>query len=271
MHRLQRIFFPLVAAPLAALALLQAAPARTHEFWIEPERFRPAPGATVPVRLFVGQFFKGNSMPWLDESFPGFSFADARGTEKFRTVLGDDPAATLAVRAAGRLWIVLRSGSFELTYDKPGEFDTFLATEGIDHLVPREQRGKPPVKETYVRYAKALLLAGKAEPGSTPDRAFGLPLELIAESDPYAAKSGEFMVRLLFRGAALPGALVAAYSKAVPGQRAAEARTDASGRARLALNRNGVWLLNAVHLVPAPRRSPAQWETLWASLTFEIP
>jgi hypothetical protein len=271
MHRLQRTFFLLIAAPLAVLTLLQAAPARAHEFWIEPESFRPAPGARVPVRLFVGQFFKGNSMPWLDESFPGFSFADARGTEKFRSVLGDDPAATLAVRAAGRIWIVLRSGNFDLTYDKPGEFDTFLAMEGIDHLLPREQRGKLPVKETYVRYAKALLLAGKAEPGAPPDRAFGLPLELVAESDPYAAKPGEFSVRLLFRGAALPGALVTAFSKAVPGQRATEARTDASGRARLALGRNGVWLLNAVHLTPAPKQGRAQWETLWASLTFEIP
>lgn len=271
MHNLRRMSFALMAALLAALSSLPAAPARAHEFWIEPESFRPAPGARVPVRLFVGQYFKGNSMPWLTESFERFTFAHAKGTENFRSVLGDDPAGTLTVRAAGRLWIVLRSGHFDLAYDKPGEFDAFLAKEGIGHLVPREQRGKLPVRETYVRYAKSLLLAGKPAPGSAPDRAFGLPLELVAETDPYTGRRQEFTVRLLHRGAALPGALVAAYNKAVPGQRATEARTDASGRARLALGRNGVWLLNAVHLVPAPRQSRAQWETLWASLTFEIP
>lgn len=271
MHSLRRMSFAFMVTLLAMLSSLPAAPARAHEFWIEPESFRPSPGAKVPVRLFVGQYFKGNSMPWLTESFERFTFADAKGTENFRSVLGDDPAGTLTVRAAGRLWIVLRSGYFDLTYDKPGEFDAFLAKEGIGHLVPREQRGKLPIKETYVRYAKSLLLAGKAAPGSPPDRAFGLPLELVAETDPYAGRRPEFTVRLLHRGAALPGALIAAYSKAVPGQRAAEARTDASGRARLALGRNGVWLLNAVHLVPAPKRSQAQWETLWASLTFEIP
>ena len=271
MHRLRRMLLTLLAAPLAVLALLQAAPAHAHEFWVEPDSFRPVPGAKVPVRLFVGQYFKGNSMPWLTENFERFTFADAKGTEKFRSVLGDDPAGTLTVRAAGRLWIVLRSGYFDLTYDRPGEFDAFLAKEGIGHLVPREQRSRFPVRETYVRYAKSLLLAGKAVPGSAPDRAFGLPLELVAETDPYKGRSREFAVRLLYRGAALPGALVAAYSKAVPGQRATEARTDASGRARLALNRHGVWLVNAVHLLPAPKKSRAQWETLWASLTFEMP
>jgi uncharacterized GH25 family protein len=257
-------------APLAVLCLLQATPTRAHEFWIEPESFRAAPGAKVPVRLYVGQFFKGNSLPFLTDTFERFYYADSRGTENIRGVLGDDPAATLTVRAPGRIWIVLRSTYYDLTYDKPGEFDAFLAKEGIDHLLPREQRGKLPVRETYSRCAKSLLVAGPAPSGSAPDRAFGMPLELVAESDPYAGKSPEFRVRLLHRGAALPGALVIAFNKAVPDRRL-EARTDASGRARLALDREGVWLLNAVHLLPAPKKSGATWETLWASLTFEIP
>jgi uncharacterized GH25 family protein len=262
--RLARLVLPL------ALILLSKAPASdAHEFWIEPGQFRAAPGAKVPLRLYVGQYFKGNSLPFLTDSFERFYYTDTRGTENVRGVLGDDPAATLTVRAPGRIWIVLRTIHYELTYDKPGEFDDFLAKEGIGHLVPRAQRGKLPVKETYSRCAKSLLVAGSVRPGSVPDRAFGLPLELVAESDPYAGKSPEFRVRLLHRGAPLPGALVTAFHKAVPDRRL-EARTDASGRARLALDREGVWLLNAVHLLPAPRKSGAQWETIWASLTFEI-
>jgi hypothetical protein len=255
---------------LALLCLLSARPAIAHEFWIEPQQFRAAPGAKVPLRLYVGQYFKGNSLPFLTDSFERFYYSDSRGTENIRGVLGDDPAATLTVRAPGRIWIVLRSIYYDLTYDKPGEFEAFLAKEGIDHLLPGTQRGKLPINETYSRCAKSLLVAGSAPPGSVPDRAFGLPLELVAESDPYAGRSTEFKVRLLYRGAALPGALVAAFHKAMPDRRL-EARTDASGRARLALDREGIWLLNAVHLLPAPKKSGAQWETLWTSLTFEIP
>jgi hypothetical protein len=257
-------------APLAVLLLLQAPFAVSHEFWIEPERFRPALGAKVPIRLFVGQYFKGNSLPFLTDNFERFYYADARGTNNLRGVLGDDPAAALIVRVPGRLWIVLRSTYFDLVYDKPGEFEAFLAKEGIDHLIPRGQRHQLPVKETYSRSAKSLLVAGKPPSRSAPDRAFGLPLELIAESDPHAGKSPEFRVRLLYRGAALPGALVTAFNKAMPDKRL-EARTDASGRARVALDREGIWLLNAVHLFPAPKKSGALWETMWASLTFEIP
>jgi len=255
---------------LAVLCWLAARPAIGHEFWIEPQQFRAAPGAKVPLRLYVGQYFKGNSLPFLTDSFERFYYADARGTENIRGVLGDDPAATLTVRAPGRIWIVLRSTYYDLAYDKAGEFDAFLAKEGIDHLIPRGQRHQLPVKETYSRCAKSLLVVGSAASGSAPDRAFGLPLELVAESDPYAGKSPEFRVRLLYRGAALPGALVIAFHKGVPDKRL-EARTDASGRARLALDREGVWLLNAVHLFPAPKKSGALWETMWASLTFEIP
>jgi uncharacterized GH25 family protein len=255
---------------LAVLCSLAARPTTGHEFWIEPRQFRPAPGAKVPITLYVGQYFMGNSYPFLSDSFERFYYVDARGTENIRSVLGDDPAATLTIRAPGRIWIVLRSAYFDLSYDKPGEFDAFLAREGIDHLVPRERRGPLPVKETYSRSAKSLLVAGDPPSGSAPDRAFGLPLELVAESDPYAGRPAEFRVRLLFRGSALPGALVTAFHKAVPDRRL-EARTDASGRARLALDRDGVWLLNAVHLLPAQKKGGALWETLWASLTFELP
>src|SRR5688572_7118225 len=136
--RLPRLLLPLAL-------ILAPPPATAHEFWIEPQQFRPAPGAKVPVRLLVGQHFKGNSIPWLGENYSSFYMADARGTESIRGVLGDDPAVTLAARAPGRLWVVLRSVSYEVAYEKPGEFEAFLAKEGVDHLVPRGQRHPLPV------------------------------------------------------------------------------------------------------------------------------
>ena len=34
---------------------------------------------------------------------------------------------------------------------------------------------------------------------------------------------------------------------------------------------DGVWLVKAVHMVPLPKGQDADWESFWASLTFELP
>ncbi len=49
------------------------------------------------------------------------------------------------------------------------------------------------------------------------------------------------------------------------------ARTDVHGRVRLPLGGAGVWMVKAVHMIPAPPGSGADWESFWASLTFALP
>jgi uncharacterized GH25 family protein len=48
------------------------------------------------------------------------------------------------------------------------------------------------------------------------------------------------------------------------------ARTDNDGRVRFQLRRGGMWLVKAVHMVPAPAGANAEWASFWASLTFEM-
>jgi uncharacterized GH25 family protein len=55
------------------------------------------------------------------------------------------------------------------------------------------------------------------------------------------------------------------------GETLASIRTDAAGRVRVPLSRSGVWLVKAVHMIPAPAGADADWESIWASLTFELP
>jgi len=39
---------------------------------------------------------------------------------------------------------------------------------------------------------------------------------------------------------------------------------------RFKLRPGGMWLIKAVHMVPAPADSHADWASYWASLTFEM-
>jgi len=75
-------------------------------------------------------------------------------------------------------------------------------------------------------------------------------------------------LRLLYEEAPLPGALVVAMNKTNPENRQL-LRSDKLGRVAFPLSGTGLWLIKAVHMIPS-RSADADWESLWASLTFEL-
>jgi len=137
----------------------------------------------------------------------------------------------------------------------------------------------------------------------------GLPLELLPLRDPAGlspgADGGDLTVRLLWQGQPLEGVLVKATRLADPAPAGGEppaalpfgaaaatglrVRTDARGDAVLHLPRGGAWFVGAEHMQVAeggvacdglsaadPARGrealpPADYESFWASLTFEVP
>jgi uncharacterized GH25 family protein len=124
-------------------------------------------------------------------------------------------------------------------------------------------------RELFSRAAKSLVLSGPAS-RSQADRALGFRLELIADENPYTLDvHQELPVRLLYEGRPLAGALVVAVNKKDPSAKLS-VRSDAQGRVRFRLPRAGMWLIKAVHMTPAPAGSNADWESVWASLTFEL-
>lgn len=257
---------------LGFLGLFIGGPVLAHDFWIEPSTFRPAPGGRVAVRLRVGQNLLGDPVPrdpQRIERFAAISNPGGPGEAGIPGVPGSDPAGWLSPSSAGLLWIVYDSGHDSVQLDS-AKFDSYLGEEGLERIRKLRPANTGPVKEIYSRCAKSLLSVG-AGPGTGFDRVLGLELELVAEKNPYALKPGEDLpLRLLYKGKPLDGALLVAVPKGAPDARAS-ARSDRRGKAALRLDRPGLWLVKAVHMVPAPAGSGAEWESLWASLTFELP
>ena len=105
---------------------------------------------------------------------------------------------------------------------------------------------------------------------SKSDRLLGFTLELVAVRNPYVIRTGQDLpVRLTYENRPLTGALVVAMNRLNPSEKLA-ARTDNDGRVRFRLRPGGMWLVKAVHMVPAPAGSNAEWASFWASLTFEL-
>ena len=253
------------------LASLAAAAVSAHDFWIEPSAFRVENGAQVDVALRVGEGYRGDPVARNPEKIRRFVLVGPAGEQPLPGDTGQDPAAKAVIAGPGLFVIGYHSHPSSITLEAP-KFEAYLREEGLERVIAlRAARGQSalPGREIYSRCAKALVASGSTdkEPG---DRRLGLPLELVPEANPYRGGGGPTAVRLLFRDQPLEGALVVALPKDAP-EKKLEARSDASGRVVLELGAGRTWLVKAVHMVEAPAGSGADWESLWASLTFEIP
>ena len=259
-------------AAVAAIATILTTAAIAHDFWIEPSTFRPQPGAKVPLSLRVGNDFNGEPVIFHPEYFNRYVVDGPDGERKVDGVLGDDPAGRIAPAKPGLYTVLYDSRKFDVTFDDFAKFEAYLREEGLERqLVIAKARGAGKVTEQYSRCAKALIAVGPAADANASDRYFKCALELVAENNPYALKGGgELRFRLRFRDQPVEGVLVVAFSKAEPGSKLS-ARTDREGRVTFNIPKSGVWLVKAVHMVVMPRLTRGDWESFWASLTFEVP
>jgi len=264
-------------AGVAAIVLATAAiggssvSVRAHEFWLEPTNFAPAVGTSVPITIRIGQNFAGDTYPFLKEDFKRFSVVDRRGEKPVKGVDGDDPAVTMKFPEPGLATVIHYTTSESVRFDTWDEFESYLKSEGLEHIAEKHRESGRPmrgIKEIYYRCAKLLM---NVADGAGEDLASGLPLELVAERNPYKLREGDMLpVRLLFNGKPIAGIQIMAMNKTAPDKREI-VRTDSDGRALVPLPMSGTWLLNAVHMIVPAARDKADWTSYWASMTFARP
>ena len=263
-----------------SLLLLLAPAALAREFWLEAPRLRLAPGDTLLLLPQVGDNFAGH--PW-----PG-------GPARIQRLTRYGPAAdSTAVFASDTLRVtfarpglhLLALQTAESFTELPGPaFTAYLQAQGLSRvLAQREAAGQQaqPGREAYHRCAKTLLQVGNPATQSrtldtTALRPHHLPLELVPEQNPYRLASGRSLtVRLLRAGLPVAGGLVQVWQRQPAGLATTHfaTRTNAAGRVIIKLLGPGPYLLAAVAMQPAPPtlRPRADWQSVWASLTFGGP
>lgn len=245
--------------------------AGAHDFWIEPSSFTPEPGSLLQIRLRVGEHLKGEPVPRNPSRIERFFVVGPGGEAPVEGFEGEEPAGVVRVSGPGIILIGYRSRPSYLELE-PVAFEKYLIDEGLQRVIAaRLQRNESEKggRERYSRYAKSLVAAGGGV-SAGHDRRLGFPLELIPEANPFLLREGgELPLRLVYRDQPLAGALVVALGAREPDKRVA-ARTDAGGRVVLKLLHPGAWLVKSVHMIEATDGG-ADWESLWASLTFEVP
>jgi hypothetical protein len=259
--------------PRFAVALflsLVAIRASAHDFWIEPSTFHPAVGDRVSAALRVGQKLAGDPLPNIPPLIDRFI---VKGSSAERPVVGRagaDPAGIALIAEGGLHWIGYQSNPYPVALEGP-KFEDYLRDEGLERIIDsRKKAGQSaaPGRERFYRCAKALLETPGAAAFDVP---LGFTLELVPRKNPYALKrAGDLPLALTFRGKPIANVLVVAMSKEDP-LNAVRSRTDAKGRVTLPLAHAGFWLIKAVHMEAAPADAGVDWESWWASITFELP
>lgn len=230
------------------LVALFATNAFAHDFWLEPSTFRPAAGQSFPVALRVGEHFEGEPVTRRKARIESFVVRDASGERAVNGFEGQDPAGFVQLDEAGTAVIGYRGKP--TPHELPSaKFKQFLEEEGIRGITPSAAKQR----ERFFRFAKAIVGGNDA---ALAERPFGWRFELVPSGDRF---------QLLFEEKPFADALVVAMT---PDGKRVSARTDANGKVALKLGK-GVWLLKSTHVLPAPAGSEFDWESLWASLTFE--
>lgn len=253
---------------VAALAFARALHA--HDFWIEPSTYHPAAGQTVSLALRVGMDFTGDPVPRTSDNIVSFTIRQGRkGPQDVAGIERADPAGFFTADAGNTAVVAYASLPSPVELE-PAKFEAYLHQYGLDAIIDaRTRRGerRKAGKEIFSRCAKSLISG--VHPSLAATQPVGLTYEIVPMSDPTRGDP-HFRGRMLFERTPAANALVTAVFRDDPAVRVS-ARSDHAGVFALTLPRPGIWLVKSVRMIEAPRDSGADWESFWASLTFELP
>ena len=253
----------------ALLTVVRAASA--HDTFIMPDAFRVSPAQTIVVGFHSADGFPESSGAMRRLQDP--AVRSAGGVLPITDVKPDGKrlAGTFVVPGAGHLVLSAVNGVM-VEGMKADEFLEYLVEEGLTGAIDAHKRSAPSnaePRERYTMYAKAILLSGAASDAWRT--VVGQPIEIVPDKDPYALKPGESLpVHVLLRGRPAPNLLVKAASTAPNGAQHDVGRTDANGRLEVPVSA-GKWRLHTIAMEQVQNDTDAQWESHWATLTFEVP
>jgi uncharacterized GH25 family protein len=243
--------------------------AHGHDFWVEPAAFRLKPGASVAVELKVGSGSDVKTVARSPKRILRLEAVGRGGTRPIEGDAGDDPVGRFEPGEQGGDHLLVYRSNHAFIELEAAAFERYLDHEGLASIVARRREAgesEAPGRESYARSCKALVTVGTSD--GTFDRVLDLPLELVPVSDPRVSK-GPLRFRLLFRGRPLSGARVDLMTTNDL-TRSRASRTTGDGTVEFPAPEPGIYLLATTHMVRAVPPVKGDWESHWATFTFEV-
>ena len=259
------------------LVFVSATALQAHDFFFRLDTFFVAPNSTVRVRALNGTFSSSENSITTDR-LRDLSVVSPAGRDHPDTATwsskGDTSIFTVKTGRSGTYVVGASLKPREITL-KATDFNTYLADDGIpDVLAARKKNGElgKDATERYSKHIKALVQVGSTRSGDYSN-VLGYPAELIVLDNPYTLRAGSTLrVRTMVDGKAVGNQLVVAGGRTKNGKRQVEkrVRSDADGIARIRLTNTGQWYVKFISMVPYIGAEKIDYESKWATLTFEI-
>lgn len=260
-----------------AMVLIVATVVAAHDLFIKPATFFVAPNSDSRAYVVNGTFTRSeNSITFdrvADASVVGpaartrldaSGWSDAGDTSVVRFRTGDAGTYVLGVSTLPR--VLSLEGK---------DFNEYLASDGVpDVLAARRRDGEldRAVRERYHKHVKALVQVGDTRSAHF-GTALGYPAELVPLENPYVLQRGATLpLRTLVDGKPVANQYVVVGGRTPRGARIAQAsyRSDGDGVVRVPLRSAGHWYVKFIHMVRTQGDTAADFESKWASLTFEV-
>ncbi|MDX1394506.1 MAG: DUF4198 domain-containing protein [Gemmatimonadota bacterium] len=276
---------------LAVLSVAIVGTARAHTMFLKLESFFLQPNSTAVVQLINGDFDNSENpitrdrmtdvsivgpdgvvhppdAAWKDSAVYHWN-ADSLDTSLLTFETGSAGTYLLAVSTASRTFLL-----------EDTAFNNYLVHDGVtDVLENRRETGRldQDATERYSKHVKALVQVGDAR-SEHWSHEVGYPAEFVPLANPYELGVGdELRVRFLRAGQPVANQIVYAnhehnhaHDEAGNHIEAVTTRTDRDGIATIPLSSGGRWYIRAIHMVETTSEPDVDYESNWATLTFEI-
>lgn len=277
---------------LAALVIGVAGTLSAHDMFLKLESFFLRPHATATVALLNGTFEASENVitrdrmedvsvvgpagvvhppasAWRDTAMHHWH-ADSVDTALLEFETGAPGTYVIGVSTKPRVFTL-----------SAREFDDYLEHDGVLDVLEarRAEPSADSVTERYSKHVKAVVQVGDARSDEF-SVALEYPIEFIPLRNPYALGVGDTLeVRLEFGRRPVPNQLVYASYEGHHGHAEGEehehttavaTRTDDRGIARIPLRAAGKWFVRTIHMVETTAEPDVDYESNWATLTFEV-
>lgn len=245
-----------------------------HEYILLAYKYKVQKGDTLELHLFASDGFN------IQMERP----VQKRIVRKFEMITENGSTDLLAESTDQSLPVLLRKVDFEglglihmerdfsRTSLPTQKFFSYLKEDNIENIKSKVDATKAFQSERYTRYIKTLVQSGFKPYGEQYKKVLGQKFEIVLMHNPYLLKKGNSIsAQILFMGKPLANKVITARNRS-GGESATvnTSRTDANGMCSFKIKREGEWFIHATHMIPCPDKADSDWESFWASFSFQI-